>query len=231
MPWTKRNLRGTVVFVRTRANGSLDVGSDGRVDVKYKLDDGAKVYRAAERNLSPAPADDEPAPATGGDGPPARSAAAAKPAAPSVASDSSEPDIIIYTDGGAAPNPGPMGIGVVIKRGPGGKNRKEIGEYLGVGTNNIAELTAIERAIDALEPADRDRRILIHADSAYAIGVVGGAMKPKKNLDLVARIQDKARAFPGIRFVKVRGHAGVTENERCDALVGAAIASGLKRVG
>jgi ribonuclease HI len=221
MPWIKRNLRGTMVFARARSDGALDIGSDGRVDVKYKLEDGAKVYRAAERNLGLASADD----VARADVPVAVNVPAAAPSGERAAA--SVPDIVIYTDGGAAPNPGPMGIGVVIERG---KQRREICEYLGVGTNNIAELTAIERAIDALEPADRNRRILIHADSAYAIGVVGGAMKPKKNLELVARIRDKARGFPGIRFVKVRGHAGVAENERCDALVGKAIATGAKRV-
>jgi ribonuclease HI len=212
MPWIKRNLRGSVVFARARPDGALDIGADGRVDVKYKLGDGAKIYRAAERNLAPA---DDATPIE-------------DPKPPPTHVHSAEA-IIIYTDGGAAPNPGPMGIGVVIKRGPEGRARQEIGEFLGVGTNNIAELTAIERALDALAPADRDHPILLHADSSYALGVVSGEMKAKKNVELVERIREKARAFPHLRFVKVRGHAGVAENERCDALVGAAIAAGQRR--
>ncbi len=214
MPWIKRNLRGTVVFARARQDGKLDVGADGRVDVKYKLDDAAKIYRAAERNLAPVE-----------DGGPV---ADPTPATPATHAHSAEA-IIIYTDGGAAPNPGPMGIGVVIKRGPDGRARQEIGEYLGVGTNNVAELTAIERALDALAPADREHPILLHADSSYALGVVSGEMKAKKNVELVDRIRAKARRFPHLRFVKVRGHAGVADNERCDALVGAAIAAGPRK--
>jgi ribonuclease HI len=195
MTWIRRTLRGTEVYARAKADGSLDVGADGRVDVKYKLDEGAKVYRAAERNLEPAGSDD------GG-----------------------EP-IIIYTDGACTGNPGPMGIGVVILRG---KERSEISEFLGSGTNNIAELTAIERALDALGPEDRGRPLLVHVDSAYAIGVASGAYKARKNVELVAEIRRKASAFPRLRFVKVAGHAGVAENERCDRLANDAVHRGTR---
>ncbi len=48
--------------------------------------------------------------------------------------------IIIYTDGGARGNPGPAGIGAVIR----GKGLdKEYGEYIGNGTNNEAEYKAL----------------------------------------------------------------------------------------
>ena len=50
MPWIRRMLRDTKVFVRARKDGSPDAGRDGRVDIKYKLDENAKVYRAAVRN-------------------------------------------------------------------------------------------------------------------------------------------------------------------------------------
>jgi ribonuclease HI len=203
MPWIKRSLRGTEVFARTREDGSLDVGADGRVEVKYQPGDAAKVYRAAERNLVPISdrADERPLP---------------RPAA--------EP-IVVYTDGACAGNPGPMGIGVVITWG---KERREIGEYIGVGTNNVAELTAIERALEAIPPADRSRLVLLHADSSYALGVVSGTMKAKKNVELVARIRGKAKTFSRLEYVKVRGHAGVAENERCDALATGAIEAARK---
>ena len=56
--------------------------------------------------------------------------------------------LIIFTDGGARGNPGPAGIGIVIKEG--GKIVKEYGEYIGVATNNQAEYRAL---ISALESA------------------------------------------------------------------------------
>jgi ribonuclease HI len=205
MTWVKRTLRGTTVWALAREGGELDAGPDGRVDVKYKLDDAAKVYRAAARNLGP-PADDG-APAV-----------APRTHAPAVARADA---IVVYTDGACTGNPGPMGVGVVILRGG---RREEISEFLGEGTNNIAELTAIERALDALAPAEREHPVLVHVDSAYAIGVVSGAYKAKKNLELVARLRAKAGRFPHLRFVKVAGHAGVAENERCDQLATQAIA-------
>lgn len=54
--------------------------------------------------------------------------------------------LIIYTDGGARGNPGPAGVGVVIKQGPGSRvhgSVKEIKKYIGETTNNVAEYTAV----------------------------------------------------------------------------------------
>jgi ribonuclease HI len=208
--WIKRILRGTPVLARAREDGSLDVGPDGRVDVKYQASEGAKIYRAASRNLVAGDGDgDGAAPAT------------RPPATAPLPLASGARAVVVYTDGACTGNPGPMGIGVVISDG---HERHEIGEYIGQGTNNIAELTAIERALDAIPAGERDRPVVVHADSSYAIGVVSGAYKAKKNVDLVARIREKARRFPHLRFVKVAGHAGVPENERCDALATQAIA-------
>jgi ribonuclease HI len=196
LAWVKRSLRGTEVWARVRPDGALDVDGDGRVDVRYKSDEGAKIYRAAARNLEQ------------GDGGPAEQPAPAGA------------EIIIYTDGACSGNPGPMGIGAVILRG---RDRQEIGEHIGTGTNNIAELTAVERALDALRPEERERPIALHADSSYVIGVLAGGFKAKKNVELIERIRQKLRRFPRLRFVKVDGHAGVPENERADQLATGAI--------
>jgi ribonuclease HI len=94
-----------------------------------------------------------------------------------------------------------------------------------VGTNNIAELTAIARGLDvaaALAPA-RDRPVRVYSDSSYAIGVVSKGWKAKANQELVARLRQQIAGFAHITFVKVAGHAGVPENERCDELAREAI--------
>jgi len=214
MTWTKRTLRGTAVYARARDDGSLDVDSDGRVDVKYKLDDAARVYRASAKNL----AEDG-----GGAGAPTPAAPRVTPPRVTSPAAARTEAVVVYTDGACTGNPGPMGIGAVILRGG---MREEISEYIGQGTNNIAELTAIERALDAIGDADASRPVLVHVDSAYAIGVASGAFKAKKNVELVARLRDKTRRFPHLRFIKVAGHAGVPENERCDQLATQAIARG-----
>lgn len=56
--------------------------------------------------------------------------------------------LVIFTDGGARGNPGPAGIGVVIKSD--GKTVKAYGKYIGETTNNQAEYQAL---ISALESA------------------------------------------------------------------------------
>jgi ribonuclease HI len=126
----------------------------------------------------------------------------------------------LWTDGACSGNPGPMGIGVVAIDG--GK-RKEVGEYLGIGTNNIAELTAIERALDVAGKDAASRRIRIYTDSAYSIGVLSKGWKAKANQALIARLRDRLAMLPTVEFVKVSGHAGVPENERCDELARNAI--------
>ena len=54
-------------------------------------------------------------------------------------------EITINTDGGSRGNPGPSAIGVILKSG----NQKigEISEYLGITTNNVAEYTAVIKAL------------------------------------------------------------------------------------
>jgi len=54
--------------------------------------------------------------------------------------------IEVYIDGAARGNPGPAGIGVVIKDGP--KLIEEIGAFIGKATNNIAEYIALIRGLE-----------------------------------------------------------------------------------
>lgn len=72
---------------------------------------------------------------------------------------------IAYTDGACSGNPGPAGSGVVLIA-PGGKMHEGL-EYLGEATNNVAELTAILRALEWI-PAEA-KAIVVHTDSQYAI--------------------------------------------------------------
>ena len=52
----------------------------------------------------------------------------------------------IFTDGAARNNPGDAGIGVVIKHD--NKTLKEIGDYVGKTTNNVAEYMALIRGLE-----------------------------------------------------------------------------------
>jgi len=150
-----------------------------------------------------------------------RAEAAAEPAAPSA----SQGQIIIYTDGGCAGNPGPGGYGAVIIDG---KKRSELAQGFRRTTNNRMELMA---CIAALETLKAPANIILHSDSQYVVNGIGkgwarkwranGWMRTKseaaENADLWATLLDLCNQHR-VRFVWVHGHAGNRENERCDRL-------------
>ena len=220
--------RGQAVYVRVDPGGKPVLDSEGRAEMKYREAD-TKVYRPAPSNLGPVGLEEAagatPASSRGaGPAPPgrARKSASAPKKRAAAAGPASADTQHVWTDGACTGNPGPMGIGVVVFWGA---ERKELSEYLGRGTNNIAELTAIERGLDIAEagaPA-HERPVRVYTDSAYSIGVLSLGWKAKANQALVARIKARLTAFPDITFVKVAGHAGVPENERCDELARQAI--------
>jgi ribonuclease HI len=126
--------------------------------------------------------------------------------------------ILAFTDGACSGNPGPAGIGVVLVCGG---HRKEISEYIGEATSNIAELSAIVRALGSIK--DRSRHVIVHADSEYAIGALTERWKIRANRVLVEQARTLAASFTRLRFTWIPAHAGVAENERCDQLARAAI--------
>ena len=208
MPWKKHRLRDADVWARTTASGELIV-DDGRVEIVYKATPGQRVYRAGARNLSPASGDNPLVEIVVGDPAPestAKKAAGGVPVAPANA-------IHVWTDGACTGNPGPAGLGVVVVDGD---KTTELSEYLGEGTNNIAELSAIMRGLEIV--ADRKRPVLVYSDSAYSIGLLSQNWKAKANVELVAKIRALCKQFSDLRFVKVAGHAGIPLNERTDEL-------------
>jgi ribonuclease HI len=218
--------------VRVDASGEPVAEGDGRVDIVYKP--GGKIYRAGARNLgadpdpktipdsdaeggerAPEKKEDKGANGTGKSGKSGKSSSSGKSSGPAAPLPSDA--IIVYTDGACTGNPGPAGLGVVIIDGT---ERRELSEYLGVGTNNIAELMAIVRALEETPP---ERTVVIHADSSYALGLLGKNWKAKANQEIVERMRKLAKPFKDLRLVKVAGHAGVPENERADELARMAV--------
>ena len=232
MPWVSRLLRGERVWARIASDGSIVSNGDGRVDILYKK--GGKVYRAATKNLSDDPraevltdeeinegerVADKPKPAGGASATAGQAGHTHHSKLGNGRPLTSQDPFVVYADGACTGNPGPAGLGVVLLDG---KARRELSEYLGQGTNNVAELMAIVRA---LEEAPRDRTVVVHSDSSYALGLLGKGWKAKANQDLVERMRRLAREFHDLRLVKVEGHSGIPENERADALARAAVGS------
>jgi ribonuclease HI len=214
MPWICRLLRDNRVYVRVNERGEPLADRSGRVEIVYKLAPGAKTYNASVANLEPTgdAADELPIESDIEVGATDTGRKSNGTGAPVAIPDGA---IIVYTDGACTGNPGPCGIGVVIMAGT---QREELSEYLGMGTNNIAELTAIERALEEIPEGDRQRPIYIHSDSSYSIGLLTKNWKAKANQELVARLRALTRQFPNLHLVKVKGHSGVPENERADEL-------------
>lgn len=235
------SLRGTRVLARADAQGTLVPGADGRVEVRYRSGE-SRAYRAAARNLEPwsgPEAELLPDDACSDPGPNAGSksnsgsqsgrstsgaqtkaekkTAAAERVAKLTHADGS---IIVYADGACSGNPGPSGIGVVVQDG---SVRKELSRYLGEGTNNIAELTALLEAANVIDAPERPVRM--HTDSRYAIGVLTQGWKAKANQELVARTKQALSRLRDLQLIHVPGHAGVVLNERADALAVQAVKS------
>jgi ribonuclease HI len=104
---------------------------------------------------------------------------------------------------------------------PDGSTISEGSEYLGEATNNIAELSAIGRALERTPPGEP---VIIYTDSQYAIGVLAKNWKAKANRELIDSIRALLRGR-AVSFEYVRGHAGIPMNERADELARAAISS------
>ncbi|MFO0587004.1 MAG: RNase H family protein [Polyangiaceae bacterium] len=248
MPWVHAILRGSKVYARADERGAL-VEEGGRVEIRYKPNDGRK-YGARADNLklvdgrilpeetcgaASSVADAKTAKSASASGEATSADASAAPARPSTkrtakpkAASADEPPppptdgtvIHVYADGACSGNPGPAGLGVVILDT---ESRVELSEYIGQGTNNIAELTAILRALG--ETIESERPMVIHTDSSYSIGVLQKGWKAKANQELIAELRDLLKGRRGVRLVYVPGHAGVKWNERADSLARAAVAS------
>lgn len=128
--------------------------------------------------------------------------------------------INVYTDGASSGNPGPSGIGVVLEYGG---HEREISKYIGIATNNIAELTAIQEALISLKRNDLPVRIF--TDSSYACGLLVSGWKAQKNVVLVQTIKELMTRFTNLKIIKVKGHSGIRGNEKADQLATSAISS------
>lgn len=135
------------------------------------------------------------------------------------------PEIDLFTDGGAEPNPGKGGFGVVLSY----KGRqKEFFEGYELTTNNRMELMAV---IFGLERIKTKAKVTVYSDSKYVVdGIEQGWaanwernnwIHEKGNLvlnkDLWERLLDVLDKHEVI-FNWIKGHAGHIENERCDIL-------------
>lgn len=132
--------------------------------------------------------------------------------------------LIINTDGGARGNPGPSGIGVIIKTDT-GKVVAKISEYLGVATNNQAEYKAILAGITRAKELGAEA-IDFYLDSELAVKQLNREYKVRNAelAPLYVIIYNLTLGFKKVTFSHVRREF----NKEADALANEAM-DGAKR--
>jgi len=135
------------------------------------------------------------------------------------------PEVHIFSDWGANPNPGPGAYGVIMEyRGV----KKEFSGGYKKTTNNRMELRWV---ITGLSKLKKKSKVTIFTDSQYTINGIEkwwakkwkannwrkGDKKLATNSDLWGQLLDVLEKHE-VNFYWVKGHNGHLENERCDEL-------------
>ncbi len=127
--------------------------------------------------------------------------------------------LILHVDGGARGNPGPAAIGVVVSE-PGGEVIDELAERIGVATNNVAEYTAVLRALQRARELQASE-VEIIGDSELVARQLAGAYKVKHPA-LKPLYQQALAALREFDAWSVRS-VPRAENAEADALVNSAL--------
>jgi len=135
--------------------------------------------------------------------------------------------LVAWTDGSGTFQHSPAAIGVVVSAD--GEVICEASQYVGRGTNNVAELWAIGRTLAIVYAIARTRDVplQIRSDSSFAIGAVrhGSAweLDPASTVGALGlKVRAEVARWPQIDLTLVAGHSGVLGNERADWLAGRA---------
>ena len=128
----------------------------------------------------------------------------------------------IWVDGACRGNPGPASIGGVIRDAQ-GLLLREVSETLGTATNNIAEYTALIRALEEAKALGADE-VEAMSDSLLLVKQMAGEYRVKHpNLKpLHAKARALARGFARFAFT----HVPREENREADRLANQALDRG-----
>lgn len=126
----------------------------------------------------------------------------------------------IFTDGGSRGNPGHAATGVVIKDGD--KIVASEGHYLGIHTNNVAEYTAVLRALDLLSTLPSPTQANFYLDSLLVVSQINGkyAVKNAALSQLHSQVQATRKKFD---FLITFSYIPRAQNAAADALVNEAM--------
>lgn len=126
--------------------------------------------------------------------------------------------VTFYTDGSCRPTVrkgfGRMGAGIVALCG---EHRKTWSVPLGDGTNQIAELLAVEFALNQI-PDLEQFEVTVVTDSQYVVGLLTQNWDARANTEIVARLRALVKRCSAFKAVHVPGHAGHSLNEEAHNL-------------
>ena len=121
----------------------------------------------------------------------------------------------LFADGGSRGNPGPAASGAVLF-GEDGQVLREVGTYLGVSTNNVAEWTGLLTGLEAALDLGVDD-LAVRLDSELVVKQISGAYRVKHAglIPLHAKAKVLLRKFAHVDVQHVRRK----QNAAADALV------------
>ncbi|MEW6075988.1 MAG: ribonuclease HI family protein [Candidatus Omnitrophota bacterium] len=128
-------------------------------------------------------------------------------------------ELAIYIDGASKGNPGPSGIGVVICEK--GETIKNVSSYIGKGTNNVAEYTAL---IFGLQQALilKAEKVKVHSDSQLLCRQLKGEYKIK-NQNLIGLYNQAVGLIAAFKDVEIQ-NIPRQQNKGADRLANQAVA-------
>jgi ribonuclease HI len=130
--------------------------------------------------------------------------------------------VLVHTDGASRGNPGPASIGVVITSVD-GRVLLELGEALRPTTNNVAEYTAVIRALERAAELGA-KRVRVMMDSQLVVRQLNGNYRVKhpEMIPLYRRVLELIQRFDSVTFE----HVPREENVEADRLANQALDGG-----
>ena len=128
-------------------------------------------------------------------------------------------ELVIHIDGASRGNPGPSGIGIVVKD-ISGKVVKNIKKYIGIVTNNTAEYSAFLTALGEAEKLGASKiKIFLDSELVYK-QYLGEYRTNDKNLkEYLKKIREKEKKFLSVEVT----HIPRENNKEADKLANIAI--------
>lgn len=124
----------------------------------------------------------------------------------------------LYTDGAARGNPGPAGIGIIIRDGR--KKVKEVYRYIGETTNNIAEYSALLQGLEEAVKMAADE-IVVNLDSELVERQLNGEYKVK-DPEIKKLFEKVVSTLKNFKYFEIR-HIAREKNQDADKLANKAI--------